>query len=561
MIQKKFKDILFLLLAIIFSIALMFAFIELPRLFDLLLQENIGFPGFDQGIGEVNAYKTDLYINALYLRWIGYACLILVAVFIFLGFLTKKTGWAWVGAFTLFLPVFGQFALSMFFLAGLGILRVGWLPFMDISFKVLELGNIIYVPYWILMWFFRLFGWNAHLFLCYFFLGCGTLLFVWGVLVWIQTRFSEEAVATQWIYRFSRHPQYLGWIIWSYGLILYSPLINQLKRSWTMPSSLPWLLATMVIIAICLLEEIRMKESDKEKYERYHIKTPFLFPIPNWLKIVLKAPMKLIFGKDQPEKKSEVAWITSAYTGIFILLSLFWIDFSQDQLQVKEIITNPKYKIDSLVNEIKKPQHRRYIHTHFDAMKRLENIAINPLIKLLTDSNAVIREFAADALGDIKSVEAIKPLILTLNDSISRVRNSASRAIELVGSKEAEQPLFEMLQKTKNQNLRSKIYQVLGNLGSEKAWSYLINELENPVWYHRTATLNALNNINPDKSWQYIISALKDENANVRRYAVTIILQQKPKEAKEALKEVLNDEDFETRFYAKQALNLIENER
>ena len=155
----KFKDLLLLLLAIVFSVALMFAFVELPRLVDHFLQTDVGFPGFDHGSSELNAYKTDLFIDSLYLRWIGYGSLLLVIVFILLGYFTRKTVWAWAGAFALFLPVFGQFALSMFFLAGLGILRIGWFPFLDLSFKVLEMGNVIYIPYWILMWIGRQFDW------------------------------------------------------------------------------------------------------------------------------------------------------------------------------------------------------------------------------------------------------------------------------------------------------------------------------------------------------------------------------------------------------------------
>ena len=126
-----------LILALIFSFALMFVFIELPVVLDSFLQNKIGFPGFDHGISEFDKYKSDLFINNLYLRWIGYASLLLIACFIVIGFTTKKSGWAWAGAFGLFLPVFGQFALSMFFLAGLGILRVSWLPFMDISLCLL----------------------------------------------------------------------------------------------------------------------------------------------------------------------------------------------------------------------------------------------------------------------------------------------------------------------------------------------------------------------------------------------------------------------------------------
>jgi hypothetical protein len=230
---QKLKDILLLSLAIVFSIALMFAFVELPRLLDHFIQEDIGSPGFDHGSSDLNAYKTDLFIDSLYLRWIGYGSLLLVGVFIVLGYVTRKTAFAWAGAFVLFLPVFGQFALSMFFLAGLGILRVGWFPFMDISLKVLEMGNVIYIPYWILMWVGRQFDWYAHYFISYFFMITGSLIFVWAVLLWLRARSSENPVASSRLYRFSRHPQYLGWIIWSYGLLLFSALENQMKKSWS----------------------------------------------------------------------------------------------------------------------------------------------------------------------------------------------------------------------------------------------------------------------------------------------------------------------------------------
>ena len=142
-----------LLLAIVFSTGLIFAFIELPRLLDANLQNNLGFPQFDHGLGDTNALKTEMFIQGLHLRWIGYGSLLLIAGLIALGYLTRKSGWAMAGAVGLFIPVFGQFAFSMFFLAGLGFLRVGWLPFLDISFDILDLGKVIYVPYWILMWF------------------------------------------------------------------------------------------------------------------------------------------------------------------------------------------------------------------------------------------------------------------------------------------------------------------------------------------------------------------------------------------------------------------------
>ena len=107
--KSTIQFILLTLLALVFSIALMFAFIELPRLIDSLLQNNVGFPGFDHGAGEQEAFKTDLYINSLHLRWIGYGSLLIIVIFIILGFTTRKKAFAWAGAISLFLPVFGQF--------------------------------------------------------------------------------------------------------------------------------------------------------------------------------------------------------------------------------------------------------------------------------------------------------------------------------------------------------------------------------------------------------------------------------------------------------------------
>ena len=96
--KQIYKDLLLLLLAIVFSVALMFAFVELPCAIDKVLQENIGFPGFDQGGDEFNTYKAELYISALHLRWIGYVSLSLIFFLIILGFITRKSGWAWAGA-------------------------------------------------------------------------------------------------------------------------------------------------------------------------------------------------------------------------------------------------------------------------------------------------------------------------------------------------------------------------------------------------------------------------------------------------------------------------------
>lgn len=65
--SKTLQQLLLLLLAIIFSMALMFSFVELPRLLDLALGQLTDFPGLDHGASEISAYKAELYITSLHL--------------------------------------------------------------------------------------------------------------------------------------------------------------------------------------------------------------------------------------------------------------------------------------------------------------------------------------------------------------------------------------------------------------------------------------------------------------------------------------------------------------
>ncbi len=550
------KDILLFIGAIIFSIALMFAFIELPRWIDALLHENVGFPGFDQGAGEDAAYKSDVFIRALHLRWIGYGSLFLVIVFIIMGFITRKSSWALAGAFVIFLPVFGQFALSMFFLSGLGILRTGWLPFIESGFPVLDLGMVIYVPYWVMMWFFELFNWYAYDFTCWLFMSVGAFLFVWGVFVWLQSRFGGTGMAKSRIYKISRHPQYLGWIIWSYGLMLFSITENNMKKSWGIGTSFPWLIMTMIIIAICMLEELSMKDKYGEDYDEYRSKTPFLFPVPKWLKSIIKVPVKLITRNRFPQNRKQVAGVTLLYTIILMAVSLIWVDFGYNHSTASTALNNPGTVIDSITLEIQNTHERRVLSRHFGKLGKLGNDAVDPLLNYLADKDPVKREFAANQLGRIKDTVAVWPLIRALNDDNWRVRNSSANALAEIGDKRAANPIFEIA-KASSVQARPQYFGLLGRFKVEKAWPYLVEGLNNPEWYNKNSALQALVDIDAERALPYVFETLSDSNYRLRRKAVFLILELKPPEAIEPLQKVLDDEDFETRFYARRAIEFI----
>ena len=547
-----------LLLAIVFSTGLIFAFIELPRLFDTNLQNNLGFPQFDHGLGDTNALKTEMFIQGLHLRWIGYGSLLLIIGLIVLGYLTRKSGWAIAGAIGLFIPVFGQFAFSMFFLAGLGFLRVGWLPFLEVSFDILDLGKVIYVPYWVLMWLMGLFKWNAHNVLSWFFMAAGAFLFTWGVLLWFKSRYSGNKVATSWIYKISRHPQYLGWILWSYGFILFSPFEKSMKMSWSVPSSLPWLLMTMTIVGICMMEELKMMKITGGSYQQYRESSPFLFPLPSWLNRILTWPGRLVTGGEYPGKTSQVLWIVLIYTVILMALSLIWMDLGNSG-RMSETADSAKQELSKILEELEEAgDNRRAIYSLMDQIPDHGEAGRESLISLAESPNPMIREFAIQHLGRMGVQEAEDLMLNALYDSIRRVRSSAIIAVGEIKSKSAVDSLEAMLIHPRQENNIFHIYGALGAIGDPDAIPVLAEGLIGGAHYNQISALNAILNIDADTGLSYAISEFEDENVEVRRNAVIVCIQLGNPEAIDALKSLYGDEDFEVRLYAKQGVKRLE---
>lgn len=550
------RNIGLFLLAAVFSSGLMFAFIELPLILDKMMQSAIQTPHSDPSY---DSFKIELFCDAYAVRLIGYICLVVILALIVLGFATRKTVLAWIGGLAMFLPVFATFAYSMFYLAGLGLFNIIILPFLDISISLIDLGRVVLIPYNVLMWFFGLFNWNAYHFLAYFFMGSGALIFVIGVFTWLQTRFGGGKVAVNWLYRYSRHPQYLGWIIWSYGLMLYGPSVNDMKKSWGWHGTLPWLLSTMVIIGICMLEELKMKERAGKEYDTYRNQTPFLFPIPGFLKKILNLPLRLIFKTERPGSKKQIGTILGIYTILLMAFSMIWVDLSSErEEQVEARLKFSQSRADSLLTEIWKPQSNRERSMHpYHELASMGSNAYPFLIKLFGNENAQVREFAIRTTSDHQVKMAGTELITALHDSIARNRIAAIMALGNLQVVEAADTLMYFLENNIEGYRQDALLDALAKLGSTGIMPYLENGMDNKVWHEWAGSIRTMMRVDREKALSYVYSGLESDDPEIRKEAVYILLSELPPDAVPHLEKVCRDKEWEVRFYAKQAIKLI----
>ena len=319
--------------AIAFSVALTFGSVELPLLLNRGLELVFGDALFPRGIWSgPNETSSEVYIQSHFLRPVGYACLIGVLALIVLGLVAERRRLAFAGALLFFLPVFGHFAIQMFFLAGLGFLRLIWMPMLDgaygltgdSEFWLFRLGDVAFLPYLGILRLGELARVNLRPALPYVTMATGLFLFSLAVIAWFRARLLNRGTAQSWVYRFSRHPQYLGWIVWSYGLFLFFIRHHEgvyFQIGWGIPDSLPWLVSMMVIVGVALVEEISMRRQHGEEYDAYAARTPFMFPLPRFVSAAVALPMRLLLRKKRPERGVDVAATVLLYLALLVFAS------------------------------------------------------------------------------------------------------------------------------------------------------------------------------------------------------------------------------------------------
>jgi HEAT repeat protein/protein-S-isoprenylcysteine O-methyltransferase Ste14 len=564
MAQKKWiSGLLMILLAVIFSLGLTFASVELPGLLNKSLYSTVPALDGDSHADESAVIRTELFLRHYHLRLIGYICFGLMIALIAAGFITGKKGLASAGALLMFLPVFAQFAAVMFFLAGLGVLNVLWMPVLDISFNAGQLGDIVYLPYRLLRSLFLKIGVDVHYPLVYFLIGTGLLLFIIGTYTWFVSRQRKKDMADFWIYRISRHPQYLGWIIWSYGMLLALMRVNYPKRSWGIAASLPWMLSAIVIIGVALLEERKMKNHLGNQYERYRKKTPFLIPLPKFLSKLFALPTRLLFKKKFPQRKGEIALVLSIYTLLLVGLSFVYVR-SHALPKVPDEIQSAasENRAEAYIRTLRLTDNWHFRRHYVEGLEKLGEQSVDPLIKLLEDPDPVLRQIAASVLGKIGSSKAEDALIQSLSDKNSNVRLDAAGALGKIGAEKAVEPLILLL-KDESDPVVYVTATALGRIGSDKAVEPLIQSLDHPNNWNHKALVTALWNIGSEKAVGPLLDLLEEENlkASVKREIMVAFLKIGSPKTSSALKKAMNDEDSEVRIYAQEALKKLDTDK
>ena len=542
-----------LALTVVFTVGLTFATVELPHLVDGFLQGAIRTPGGDSHADVVARLKTELFMAHYHIRTVGYLAFFVLLGLIVLGFSTERTGLATLGAVGVMLPVFAQFAGVMFFLAGLGLLNVVWLPILDVSHQMQSWGRVIDAPNDFLQWLLGLVGVHSVWPTAVLFTGGGILIFLLGVHAWLQARARGKVVADSWVYRLSRHPQYLGWILWTYGAYLLLQRMQYPRRSWGIGASLPWLISTMVIVGVAMAEEVGMGKRHGEEYEAYRRRAPLLVPLPRIVVRILAAPCRLFFGKARPERRREVVAVVGLYTALLMSIS---VTFYAGGLKVAVArLASPRDGTETmqrLVSEATSEANWRRQSHLLEEVASFGEPAVDPLVGLLEGADPALRSMAARLLGQLSSPRAVPALSAALGDPDENVRYRAAEALGAIGAPEATPSLVPLLGDP-SAPVRVTAMASLAAIGSPRVLEEAPTFLGSSEAWIRGSAVQSLGMPGLEKALPILSARLDDESPDVRREVVVAILRIGSPRGTPILERALQDEDWEVRVYAAEA--------
>lgn len=158
-----------------------------------------------------------------------------------------------------------------------------------------------------------------------------------------------------------------------------------------------------------------------------------------------------------------------------------------------------------------------------DTLVQFGEAVLEPLMKVLSSSKRESQRFwAARILGGLKTNRATSPLLNALNDHSPKVRSEAALALGHLGAHEAVHPLSKMLLEESVPLVRDAAADALGNIADDRALTALKEALADLDYAARQRAMEALEKMG-EKAVPFFLEALQGESKEAAAQAAAAL--------------------------------------
>ncbi|MCS6963800.1 MAG: HEAT repeat domain-containing protein, partial [Thermoflexus sp.] len=174
---------------------------------------------------------------------------------------------------------------------------------------------------------------------------------------------------------------------------------------------------------------------------------------------------------------------------------------------LKELLADPRLSVRA--RAIRVVRQSRWWWAAEDARRLLED----------QDEDTMVRQAAAEALGELGDPQALPVLFRAQNDDDPRVREAAAEALGKLCNPRAVPMLLQALQEDDDPGVRRAAAEALGELGDPQAVPSLLQALQDVDPGMRRAAAEALGKLGDPQALPPLLQALQDEDPMVRQAA------------------------------------------
>lgn len=253
------------------------------------------------------------------------------------------------------------------------------------------------------------------------------------------------------------------------------------------------------------------------------------------------------------------------FIGIVGALCIFGIVFI---IQNKWKMESSKSALVNKLNEIRDTTNEQQIISDIDKIlatdfDSLESLSLQ-LESPTTEQN--LRLSICWFLGRYENQTAVSTLIKVLRDSDPMVRAEAAKSLGTLGSRQAVMPLLRTLEQDEDSEVRKSAIYALGIIGDLKAFDAIVQKLNDPNEQVdvRGMAAESLSDFRDEFAVPPLIQALSDESPEIRYWAVYALGQLQDKKAIPFLQEIITKDHStltEWGTIKKEAIEAIENIR
>jgi len=299
-----------------------------------------------------------------------------------------------------------------------------------------------------------------------------------------------------------------------------------------------------------------MQNKYGDEYKDFKRNTSFMFPLPAWLKLFLKHPLRTFYNTSEFTKRRHVFAFTAYYTLVLIFISFIIFAFTEPRFDNPLLRNSKKKEIIYLTGQLQNNPSRRQKDIAAMNLERYGRLSVRYVLLALGSNDEITKGYAIRTLRNIFDTSVCNDLIVACDDSSDFVLEEAIKTIGVMNCRQSGELLLRNL-KHPNQRIRDASAYAIGKTQLKEAIPVLLHQYDDLGKYSRVTYIEALGNLGSVEALGLLHEELRSKDRQIAEASVVALSKIGDKRSIPCLEKISLSDNWELSLYAREAILII----